>query len=148
MNITTVKSGSKHSESGQAAVELVLILPALLVIISGLLVFGRLLYTHLALITATNDCATAAAQAVRADDAYTQGNLARSQSLSTFAVPQKNPGGLGWSDNATCQTGYTLSGSMFFWGGGTWSPKVFTIFYQFSEPLQPYKSDWWWALWE
>ena len=123
----------RNVEQGQASVELVLVLPLLL---------GRMLYIHLALITATNDCATAAAQAVRSDQAYQQGNAARSQSLATFAVPQDNPGGLGFSNGATCQTGYTGAPTMFFWGGGTWHPRIFSIYYQFSQPRQLYKSDW------
>jgi len=132
----------RDSERGQAAVELVAILPLFVLMILGLLFIGRALYIHLALITATNDCATAAAQAVRSDQAYRQGNAARSQSLSTFAVPQDNPGGLSVSNDATCQTGYTPEATIFFWGGGTWHPKLFTIYYQFSQPRQPYKSDW------
>lgn len=132
----------RNVEQGQASVELVLVLPLLLLMILGLLLLGRMLYIHLALITATNDCATAAAQAVRSDQAYQQGNAARSQSLATFAVPQDNPGGLGFSNDATCQTGYTGEPVMFFWGGGTWHPRIFSIHYQFSQPRQPYKSDW------
>ncbi|MCC6192518.1 MAG: pilus assembly protein [Anaerolineales bacterium] len=129
-------------EQGQASVELVMVLPLLVLMILGMLVLGRMLYIHLALITATNDCATAAAQAVRSDQAYRQGNAARSQSLATFAVPQENPGGLAFSNDATCQTGYTAEPEWFFWGGGTWHPRVFTIYYEFSQPRQPYKSDW------
>ena len=129
-------------EKGQASVELAMILPILVLMVLGLIFLGRTLYIHLALITATNDCATAASQAVRYDQAYRQGNAARSQSLSTFAVPQDNPGGLGYSSTATCQTGYTPEQLFFFWGGGTWHPRIFTIYYQFSQPLQPYKSDW------
>ena len=132
----------RRFEQGQASIELVLILPLLVLMILGLLLLGRTMYIHLALITATNDCATAAAQAVRADQAYQQGNAARSQSLATFAVPQDNPGGLGYSNDATCQTGYTAEPGPFFWGGGTWHPRIFTIYYQFSQPRQPYKSDW------
>ncbi|MCC6190637.1 MAG: pilus assembly protein [Anaerolineales bacterium] len=142
MSINTLQDRRRIGEKGQASVELVLILPLLVMMIVGMLVIGRLLYIHLALITATNDCATAAAQAVRSDQAYRQGNAARSQSLATFAVPQDNPGGLGFSNDATCQTGYSGSEQWFFWGGGTWHPRVFTIYYQFSQPLQPYKSDW------
>ena len=142
MSINTPQHRRRIGEKGQAAAELVLILPLLVMMIVGMLVIGRLLYIHLALITATNDCATAAAQAVRADQAYRQGNEARSQSLATFAVPQDNPGGLGYSNDATCQTGYTVEALMFYDDENTWHPRVFTIYYQFSQPLQPYKSDW------
>ncbi|MCC7362053.1 MAG: pilus assembly protein [Anaerolineales bacterium] len=140
--MTRIHRPRRSHEQGQASVELVMILPLLVLMILGLLLIGRMLYIHLALITATNDCATAAAQAVRSDQAYRQGNAARSQSLATFAVPQENPGGLGFSNDATCQTGYTATPMWFFWGGGTWTPRTFTIYYQFSQPLQPYKSDW------
>ncbi len=140
--MNTHQSLRRGHERGQASVELVMVLPLLVLMILGLLVLGRMLYIHLALITATNDCATAAAQAVRSDQAYVQGNAARSQSLATFAVPQENPGGLAFSNDATCQTGYTAEPEWFFWGGGTWHPQVFTIYYEFSQPRQPYKSDW------
>ena len=130
------------AERGQAAAELALVLPIIMFIIVGILVLGRLFYIHLALITATNDCVTAASQAMRSDAAYAQGNLARQQSLATFSVPQRNPGGLGYANDATCQTGYTAGKSIFFEGGGTWDPSIFTIYYQFSLPIQPYKSDW------
>ncbi len=136
------QSSKNSREHGQAGAELALVLPLIVVMIVGMLVLGRLFYTHLALITATNDCVTAAAQAVRADSAYAQGNAARAQSLSTYTVPQDNPGGLAFSSDATCQTGYTLRDLFFFQGGGTWNPVVFTIHYEYSLPRQAYKSDW------
>ena len=141
MTHTAVFRG-RRSERGQAAVELVAVLPLLVLMILALLFIGKVLYIHLALITATNDCATAAAQSVRSDQAYFQGNAARSQSLATFAVPQDNPGGLSFHPDITCQTGYTAVPHIFFGGGGTWHSKIFTIYYQFSQPRQPYKSDW------
>ena len=42
-------------ERGQASVELVLVLPLIVLVIVGLLALGRLLYVHLAILTAAND---------------------------------------------------------------------------------------------
>ena len=142
----------RAAERGQASVELVLILPLVVLMIVGLLVIGRVLYVHLAIITAANDCATSAAQATQFERMMGQGFVARENSLSTFQVSQSVTTGGIYSavsahnafGNVACQVGYpqevrwlgTFSGSIFV------GRQFFTVQYTIHLPWQPYKSNW------
>src|SRR5687767_7069319 len=93
-----------------------MVLPLVVVMIVGLLVLGRLLYVHLAILTAANDCATSAAQATHFDQMMSQGFGARQNSLATFQVSQSVTTGGIYSavsahnafGNVACQVGYPL----------------------------------------
>jgi hypothetical protein len=113
----------RRLERGQASVELVMVLPLVVVMIVGLLVLGRLLYVHLAILTAANDCATSAAQATHFDQMMSQGFGARQNSLATFQVSQ------------SVTTGGIYSA--IFAG-----QRFFSVEYTIHLPWQPYKSDW------
>src|SRR5262245_6282914 len=63
----------RAADNEQASVEFILVMPLLVIILLALLTVGRLLYVHLALITAANDCATSAAQATEFDPMISQG---------------------------------------------------------------------------
>ncbi len=142
----------RAAQRGQAAVELVLILPIIVVMIIGLLVLGRLFYVHLAVLTAANDCATSAAQAVAFDRMMQQGFTARENSLATFQVSQQVTTGEIYSavsthntfGNVACQVGYPLEVRWLGTFGGSLfaGQQFFSIEYTINLPWQPYKSDW------
>lgn len=139
----------KFGERGQAAVEMAVVLPVFIILLLGLIAFGRVVYTHLAVMTATNDCVTAAAQATNLSQAVNQGFAARETSLATYAVSQRvTVGGQisysGLERPVSCQVGYPIpedylgeyNGVIFL------DPKLFTLEYTFQLPAQPYKSNW------
>ena len=142
----------RQPERGQASVELVLVLPLIVLMLVGLLALGRLLYVHLAILTAANDCATSAAQATAFDRMMGQGFAARENSLATFRVSQSVTTGGIYSavsphnafGNIACQVGYpqevrwlgTFDGTIFV------GPQFFTVEYTIHLPWQPYKSNW------
>jgi uncharacterized protein (UPF0333 family) len=144
-----LKGKVKFDERGQAAVEMAVVLPVFIVILLGVIAFGRLVYTHLAVMTATNDCVTAAAQATNLSQAVTQGFTARETSLSTYAVSQRvTVGGQisysGLDRPVSCQVGYPLEQDYLGEYNGVifLDPKLFTLEYTFQLPAQPYKSNW------
>jgi len=146
-----LKGKGKFDERGQAMVEMAVVLPIFVILLLGMIAFGRLVYIHLAVMTATNDCVTAAAQTSSLDLAVTQGFRARQTSLASYAVPQRvtvggQIGGYGGTllTYRYCQVGYPLAqdylgehdGMIFL------DPKLFTLQYTFRLPGQPYKSNW------
>ena len=140
------------ANKGQASVEFILVMPLLVIILLALLTVGRLLYVHLALITAANDCATSAAQATEFDPMMSQGFAARQHSLASFQVSQSvSTGGIysavsahNGFGNIACQVGYPLKAEWL----GNWAGSIlvghqfFSVQYTINEPWQAYKSDW------
>lgn len=140
---------------GQASLEFALVVPVLGLFVAAILLFGRLLYTHLAVITATNDCVTTAAQATDAAHAVAQGNAARERSLASYNVSQQvttagivafgNQSSRGVTTPAryACQVGYPVNPN---WAvtlpGQTFELKFFSLQYTFTYSGQPYKSNW------
>lgn len=144
-----LKCKDRLDERGQAAVEMAVVLPVFIVILLGVIAFGRLVYTHLAVMTATNDCVTAAAQTTSLAQAVAQGFTARETSLRTYAVSQRvTVGGqiqfAGLERPVSCQVGYPLEQDYLgeFNGVIFLDPKLFTLEYTFQLPAQPYKSNW------
>ncbi len=82
--------GGGESECGQAYVELVMGLPVFLLIIAGLIFFGRVLYVKIALDMASYDACRAAVEALRPGEGINQGMTAGRQTLAGFYL---NPGG-------------------------------------------------------
>ena len=144
--------GRLNDERGQASVELVLILPIIVLLILGTLALGRLLYVHLAILTAANDCATSAAQAPEFDHMMAQGFAARENSLRAFQVSQNVATGAIYSavsvhntnGNIACQVGYPLELRWLgtFAGSIMVGPRFFSLEYTINLPWQPYKSSW------
>ena len=71
-------------ESGQAYVELVMVLPLFLIVIAALIFFGRVLYVKIALDMASYDACRAAVEALQASDGIAQGITAGRQTLAGF----------------------------------------------------------------
>jgi Flp pilus assembly protein TadG len=142
----------RSAEQGQASIELVLVLPLLVLLILGALALGRLLYVHLAILTAANDCAISAAQAPEFDHMMGQGFTARENSLRTFQVSQSVATGAIYSavtahnsnGNIACQVGYPLELRWLgtFAGSIMVGPQFFSVEYTVNLPWQPYKSSW------
>jgi Flp pilus assembly protein TadG len=127
----------RAGERGQASVELVIILPIIVIFIAGIIAATRLAYTHLALITIANDCATNGSQVASTnnDRAGDQGLTAAWDTQATFNIesPLKSAGtGMGPSASVIC------SASLVVWG----PPTKYSVRYDFRMPLQPYKSNW------
>jgi TadE-like protein len=80
----------RQDESGQAFVELVLILPFLFITIAALIFFGRVLYAKIALDMASYDACRAAVEALLPGDGLEQGLTAGRETLSGFYM---NPAG-------------------------------------------------------
>lgn len=142
---------ARTAERGQARVELVVILPLVVLLIAGLLLHGQLLYVHLAILTAANDCATSAAQATGFDAIMRQGFAARENGLAAFQVSQRVTTGGIYSamsshnafGNIACQVGYPLETRWL----GTFDGTIFvsqrssSVQYTIHLPWQPYKSN-------
>ena len=73
-----------EGESGQAYVELVMVLPLFLIVIAALIFFGRVLYVKIALDMASYDACRAAVEALQASDGIAQGLTAGRQTLAGF----------------------------------------------------------------
>ena len=71
-------------DSGQAYIELVMVLPLFLIVIAGLIFFGRVLYVKIALDMASYDACRAAVEALRPSDGISQGIVAGQQTLAGF----------------------------------------------------------------
>lgn len=145
----------KTFERGQAALELAVVLPLILMFIVGIVSFGRLVYTHLAVMTAADDCATVAAQATDPYDGVAQGTAARQQSLSSFSVSQQvttaglvassyqSSHGVTTPSSYTCQVGYPLQVQLArLLPGVVFPSRFFSLKYEFTLKAQPYKSNW------
>lgn len=77
-------------QSGQAYIELVMVLPLFLIVIAALIFFGRVLYVKIALDMASYDACRAAVEALRPGDGVSQGMIAGRETLKGFNL---NPGG-------------------------------------------------------
>ena len=78
------------SQSGQAYVELVMVLPLFLIVIAALILFGRVLYVKIALDMASYDACRAAVEALQPGDGVSQGLVAGRETLRGFYL---NPAG-------------------------------------------------------
>ncbi|CAG0947834.1 hypothetical protein ANRL1_04606 [Anaerolineae bacterium] len=78
------------SDSGQAYVELVMVLPLFLIVIAALIFFGRVLYVKIALDMTSYDGCRAAVEALRPGDGIAQGLVAGRETLKGFYL---NPAG-------------------------------------------------------
>jgi hypothetical protein len=142
-----------QSERGQAAAELALLLPLFALILSGMVAFGIMIYTRLALMTAAADCAFNGAQGTSGARMNDLGSAAQATSLSSFsvsrAVTQGRTHDLGAVDAAgnirvgsiSCQAGYPLPA---YWVGQhiSGAPQFFNLEYTVTAPAQPFKSNW------
>ncbi len=70
--------------SGQAYIELVMVLPLFLIVIAALILFGRVLYVKIALDMASYDACRAAVEALRPGDGIAQGMIAGQETLKGF----------------------------------------------------------------
>ena len=77
-------------DSGQAYIELVMVLPLFLIVIAALIFFGRVLYVKMALDMASYDACRAAVEALRASDGISQGMISGQETLKGFYL---NPAG-------------------------------------------------------
>ncbi len=73
-----------ESEEGQGAVELILILPAMIFLIAFIFLFGRVLYVRIALDVATYDCAREAVESLREQRGLAQAAYAGWDTLEGF----------------------------------------------------------------
>ena len=73
-----------ESERGQASVELLLVIPVLFFLIIAVVFFGRILYTRIALDSATYDCARSAVESLRRERGTEQGAYAGWNTLEGF----------------------------------------------------------------
>jgi len=81
---------SVHPSSGQAYIELVMVLPLFLIVIAALIFFGRVLYVKIALDMASYDACRAAVEALQPGDGVSQGMVAGRETLRGFYL---NPAG-------------------------------------------------------
>lgn len=149
------RSMCEHRPRGVAATEMALTMPIFALLIAGLAAFGRLVYTQLAVMTAANDCASTAAQAVTSGQALAQGRLARQASLQGFHVSQQVATGgivatqgdrhqeISAPGQFVCQVGYPLEGrsaSIYF----SWilPGEALGVEYLVQLPSQDFKSNW------
>jgi hypothetical protein len=101
---TSTRSATNKDEAGQALYETALVLPVLLVLLVGVILFGPLAYTRLAVDAASYDCVTAAIEAVSDENqAVYQGRVAANRTIQGFRL---NPG----------------HASVFIWTNGSWGP--------------------------
>lgn len=135
----------RASESGQAAVETALVILVLLALLGGVMAIGPLIYTHLAVLTAANDCATAAAQTLDPGQGHFQGVSAAQETLASFRVRQGaaaiTVSGV-WTRGSpvTCRIGYEVDLSGIPMAASFNLPT--DIEYTVSLPAQAYKSTW------
>ena len=101
---TSRRLAANRDEAGQALYETALVLPVLLVLLVGVILFGPLAYTRLAVDAASYDCVTAAIEAVSDENqAVYQGRVAANRTIQGFRL---NPG----------------HASVFIWTNGSWGP--------------------------
>ncbi len=136
-------------EAGQAYVEFLIVLPLLLIVIAGILYFGRVLYASIAADMASYDCARTAAEALKAGHGVNQGESAAKNTLRGFDM---NPGGArvqvsapsGWKRGGQirCSVAYgiSLGGLPFVQLLGV--PAVFPARSTTYERVEQYKSRW------
>jgi Flp pilus assembly protein TadG len=83
VTLATKSNGRTHDERGSAAVEITLLIPALLITLGLLIIGGRIWFARTTVNEAANSAARAASLARSAAEAATIGRTAANQSLST-----------------------------------------------------------------
>jgi len=109
--------GDESIDSGQSYVEFLMILPILLLFVAGILYFGRVLYTRVAVDMAAYDCVRTSAEAMRGGgQAEYQGITAARNTLRGFyldptgaSVAVLFPGGWGRGNQVQCRVSYGVS---------------------------------------
>jgi len=116
--------------TGQAYIELIMVLPIVLILLAGVLFFGRVLYLKIALDMASYDGARAAVEALEEGAGISQGVIAAQNTLAGFhvnwAAAQIEVVPVGpWQRGAQvyCRIGFNLDVSDVpfigrIWGGG------------------------------
>ena len=138
------KSSAQEEQSGQAAAEMAITLIFLLVLLGGVMTIGPMVYSHLAVMTAANDCATAASQTLSYEQGLYQGMAAADQSLSGFRIRQgaaRVDVASTWERGApvSCTVAYTVNLNAPFADRFVTDS---TIQYTVTMPAQAYKSLW------
>jgi len=103
-------------EQGQALYETALVLFLFLVMMIGIVMFGPLVYTRLAVDAASYDCVTSAVEAVSSESqGYYQGRVAASRTLQGFRLDPARASVYVWSDGVwrrgsrmVCRVSYDL----------------------------------------
>lgn len=140
-----------EDHAGQALFETALVLPVLVVMMVGVILFGPLLYTRLAVDAASYDCVTAAAQAVsRQSQAVYQGRLAAKATIHGFRLNPSHSSVFMWSTErwgpgaqVVCRVDYgfkaaRIPGASVLFSGGDVLVRGETAL-----AIETHKSDWW-----
>lgn len=133
------------SESGQALAELAIVLLLLVIFMGGVMMIGPLVYTHVAVQTAANDCATAAAQTLNAAQGQYQGIAAALESLSSFRI---RPSAARVSVAGAWTRGSPVTCTVNYNANLNWVPAIelfnppTNVQYSVSLPAQRFKSIW------
>ena len=138
-------SKARRTESGQAVLEMVVVLPFLALIVAAALAFGPLIYMRLATQQATYDCAVAAAQSLDPTRGIQQGIFAATESFGAFNLNsgRANVQVYGSWERAgmiTCSVTYNVPTGAFPFHGLISIPSQ--INHTLSVPPQSIKSQW------
>ncbi|MBU0493818.1 MAG: pilus assembly protein [Chloroflexi bacterium] len=104
----------RHSERGQAYLEFILLLPVVLLLIAGVIFFGRVLYVKVALDNAAYDGVRAGIESLSAGREHEQATLAARSTLAGYNIDprpaQVHVGGYlgGRGNRLYCQVQYNI----------------------------------------
>lgn len=138
-------SKTRGTESGQAVLEMVVVLPFLALLVAAALAFGPLIYMRLATQQAAYDCAVAAAQSLDAARGIQQGIFAATESFGAFNLNTGRAnvqvyGSWQRSGMITCSVSYSVPTGAFPFHGLISIPSH--IDHDVSIPPQSIKSLW------
>jgi Flp pilus assembly protein TadG len=134
-----------HNQTGQAVLEMVVVLPFLALLVAAALAFGPLIYIRLATQQAAYDCAIAAAQSLDAARGIQQGLFAANESFGAFNLNNARAsvqvyGSWERSGVITCSISYSVPTGAFPFHGLISIPSQ--IDHAVSVPPQSIKSQW------
>ena len=134
-----------HNQTGQAVLEMVVVLPFLALLVAAALAFGPLIYIRLATQQAAYDCALAAAQSLDAARGIQQGLFAANESFGAFNLNNDRAsvqvyGSWERSGVITCSISYNVPTGAFPFHGLITIPSQ--IDHAVSVPPQSIKSQW------
>ena len=144
--VRAVGDRGRHAlESGQAILELAIVLPIMALLLGAVIALGPLVYMHIATQQASYDCAIAAAQSLDAAQGYAQGLYAAQASFGAFNL---NPGRADisvrgdWERNGmvVCEIVYSVPTEAFPFHAVLSPPSV--VRYSVSLPPHAFKSEW------